>query len=99
MSWSLERKRSLFGGAISCSFPSTFLDVSDFREVPDNQEVFTDISTERTIIVELLEYVDCEDVMEASLTHFRELASINDSKTCEIEQFEAVDDRCSPGLR
>ena len=30
--------RSLFGGAITLSLPQRFLDVSDFRPVPDNQE-------------------------------------------------------------
>ncbi len=30
--------RGLFGGAITLSLPQRFLDVSDFRPVPDNQE-------------------------------------------------------------
>lgn len=32
----------LFGGAIVASIPSTFEDVSDIRQVPDNQEVYLD---------------------------------------------------------
>eukprot|EP00727_Mastigamoeba_balamuthi_P007901 m51a1_g3731 hypothetical protein (173) ;mRNA; r:27781-28497 len=35
--------------------PEKFADVSDVREVPDNQEVFADIDTDQCIIVELLE--------------------------------------------
>ncbi len=29
----------LFGGAIELSFPERFVDVSDFRPIPDHQEV------------------------------------------------------------
>ena len=29
----------LFGGAVELSFPSRMVDVSDFRTIPDNQEV------------------------------------------------------------
>lgn len=31
--------RDLFGGAVKLSLPSRLVDVSDFRPVPDNQEV------------------------------------------------------------
>ncbi|KAL2649415.1 hypothetical protein R1flu_017543 [Riccia fluitans] len=48
--------RPLFGGAITCRVPARFLDVSDVREVPDNQEVLCDYDREESIIIELLEY-------------------------------------------
>jgi hypothetical protein len=38
--------------------PSSYADVSDFRPVPDNQEVFADPMTDRSIIIEILEYED-----------------------------------------
>ena len=31
--------RQLFGGAVELSVPARMVDVSDFRTVPDNQEV------------------------------------------------------------
>lgn len=31
--------RELFGGAVELSFPPRMIDVSDFRPIPDNQEV------------------------------------------------------------
>lgn len=31
--------RQLFGGAVDLSLPARMVDVSDFRTVPDNQEV------------------------------------------------------------
>ena len=34
--------RELFGGAITVDLPTRLVDVSDFRPVPDNQEVWTD---------------------------------------------------------
>lgn len=33
--------RALFGGAIDVVLPKGFIDLSDFRQVPDHQEVFT----------------------------------------------------------
>lgn len=33
--------RSLFGGAIELGIPERFVDVSEYRPVPDNQEVVT----------------------------------------------------------
>ncbi|BBM97093.1 hypothetical protein MPTK1_1g02960 [Marchantia polymorpha subsp. ruderalis] len=48
--------RLLFGGAITCRVPSRFVDVSDIREVPDNQEVLCDYDREESIIIELLEF-------------------------------------------
>ena len=38
-------ERPLYGGALSCSFPGYFLDASDFRPVPDNQEVCESLLT------------------------------------------------------
>lgn len=48
-------KMMLFGGAISCNFPPRFKDVSDVREVPNNQEVFQDPARDESFIIELLE--------------------------------------------
>ena len=47
--------RPLFGGAIKCLVPTTFVDASVFRQVPDNQEVFVDQGGDNSFIVELLE--------------------------------------------
>ena len=56
--------RDLFGGAMRTALPDRFVDVSTFRQVPDNQEVFTDPSSEQSIIVEILEYVSAADMAE-----------------------------------
>ncbi|KAK2981298.1 hypothetical protein RJ640_006999 [Escallonia rubra] len=48
-------ERALFGGAIASTFPLRFQDVSNVREVPDNQEVFVDPTRDESLIFELLE--------------------------------------------
>ena len=48
-------KRALFGGALESFIPGGFVDVSEFRQVPDNQEVFVDARSNRSIIIELLD--------------------------------------------
>lgn len=51
----------LFGGNIICTLPSTVIDVSGFRQVPDNQEVFLlESNTDKSIIIELLESPDTD---------------------------------------
>lgn len=46
--------RQLFGGMVSIQCPSRFVDVSDFRPVPDHQEVLADASADQSVIVEIL---------------------------------------------
>ena len=59
--------KPLFGGAMSSSFPSTgWIDISDVRQVPDNQEIFIEDPSTTTrsggqnppaqIVVEIVEY-------------------------------------------
>lgn len=47
-------QRPLFGGMASMAMPSRMQDVSDFRPVPDHQEVHADGATDQSIIVEIL---------------------------------------------
>ena len=72
--WSTQQ---CFGGAISVRLPSEFVNVSDVRQVPDNQEVFVDDTTGASVIVELLERVDDVDDANAARYHFDELARSN----------------------
>lgn len=48
------RLHRLFGGAIEMQFPQRIIDVSDFRPVPDSQEVFTDAAQHQSLIVEVV---------------------------------------------
>ncbi|KAI0150632.1 Mog1p/PsbP-like protein [Xylariaceae sp. FL1272] len=47
----------LFGGALVCDLPTKFADVSQLRQVPDNQEVYIDKDGFTSIIVEINERV------------------------------------------
>lgn len=44
----------LFGGAVEMAFPQRLIDVSDFRPVPDHQEVYADGGEDQSLIVEVL---------------------------------------------
>lgn len=86
-------EKDLYGGAFTAFLPEGARDVSDFRQIPDNQEVFTHAETDQSIIVEIMEYVeDTDDV--AIKTHFEDLAQGNevsphDSQILHAEQMPA----------
>jgi hypothetical protein len=67
--------RGLFGGAIVGDLSVNFSDASNFRQVPDNQEVFVDGDV--SIIIELLEQETSVSGLPAIQYHFRELAESN----------------------
>ncbi len=68
--------RPLFGGAIRCLVPNSFSDVSLIRQVPDNQEVFADPSSDSSLIIEVLEASTpaSEDPRGAAAWHWDALA-------------------------
>ncbi|XP_055520941.1 ran guanine nucleotide release factor isoform X2 [Leucoraja erinacea] len=69
--------RTLFGGAFSVTLPPHSIDVSDIREIPDNQEVFLHSATDQSIIVELLEYQRQVPDVDAARYHFEDVTAIN----------------------
>lgn len=64
----------LFGGTIHADIPGNLQDASDFREVPDNQEVYvgTFRDTDVCVIVELMEPVPETDLIAALSHHVAE---------------------------
>ncbi|CAG8504106.1 9503_t:CDS:2 [Paraglomus brasilianum] len=72
--------RSLFGGAISTYIPPNFIDVSDIRQVPDNQEVYADVDTDQSIVVEILQLAQEASDDDAAKFHFDSLAHDNDAE-------------------
>jgi len=71
-------EQELFGGNMKMLLPSGGQDVSDMRQVPDNQEVFVHNSTDQSIMIELLTLVQETDE-QALRTHFEDLAASNDA--------------------
>lgn len=81
--WTL---RPLFGGAMTAALPLRFVDVSDFRQVPDSQEVFADASSDQSIITEVLDMIADADATMAAEAHFLFLGQDNDATTTIVEQ-------------
>ncbi|KAH6623485.1 hypothetical protein F5144DRAFT_363078 [Chaetomium tenue] len=52
------KRTPLFGGALECDLPEKFADVSQIRQVPDNQEVYIDQNGFTSIIFDITQRVD-----------------------------------------
>ena len=69
----------LYGGAVTTVLPAGIVDVSDMRQVPDNQEVFIieDGDKDVSIIFDLLEQVDVQDINAALRMHIDDMLETN----------------------
>ncbi|XP_076009412.1 ran guanine nucleotide release factor [Genypterus blacodes] len=72
-----DSRSPLFGGALSAFIPHSATDVSELREIPDNQEVFVHAHTDQSLIVELLEYQGQVADQDAARYHFEDIAGSN----------------------
>eukprot|EP00316_Scyphosphaera_apsteinii_P025194 CAMPEP_0119299986 /NCGR_PEP_ID=MMETSP1333-20130426/1993_1 /TAXON_ID=418940 /ORGANISM="Scyphosphaera apsteinii, Strain RCC1455" /LENGTH=149 /DNA_ID=CAMNT_0007301601 /DNA_START=76 /DNA_END=522 /DNA_ORIENTATION=- len=64
---------------MTIALPVGWIDASDLRPVPDNQEVWLEHGDgDRSLVVELLERVHGED-SESAVVHFQEIAATNDA--------------------
>ncbi|KAF7728614.1 hypothetical protein EC973_005841 [Apophysomyces ossiformis] len=81
--------RELFGGAIVAPINPTFVDASQFRQIPDNQEVFLDMQTQQSLIVELLEAVDAQNE-DIARYHFEQVASDNEAVEYKVNTVQSV---------
>mmetsp|Transcript_32571 Transcript_32571/g.95333 ORF Transcript_32571/g.95333 Transcript_32571/m.95333 type:complete len:188 (-) Transcript_32571:258-821(-) len=88
----------LYGGAMTCELPRSFVDASQMREVPDHQEVWVDTATDRSFIVEVLDR-KTEVPDDQAITFFLEdLASFNDAKEAAVLISRRAADEETPGL-
>eukprot|EP00571_Detonula_confervacea_P002548 CAMPEP_0172318650 /NCGR_PEP_ID=MMETSP1058-20130122/35477_1 /TAXON_ID=83371 /ORGANISM="Detonula confervacea, Strain CCMP 353" /LENGTH=200 /DNA_ID=CAMNT_0013033529 /DNA_START=8 /DNA_END=607 /DNA_ORIENTATION=+ len=71
----------LFGGAITVSVPSTWRDVSQVRQVPDNQEVYQDCTEETgaVLVFEILQYQSDVENSNACSFFLKDLADANEA--------------------
>jgi hypothetical protein len=67
----------LFGGAIEALIPAHFQDASQFRQIPDNQEVFVAGDSDDSVIIELLEPASMDD-------HIQEVLDLNEAQSAEF---------------
>ncbi|XP_028654193.1 ran guanine nucleotide release factor [Erpetoichthys calabaricus] len=68
-----------FSGYFSGVLPHGYKDISEVRDIPDNQEVFVHPHTDQSIIIELLEYQEHVGDAVAAKYHFEDLASSNEA--------------------
>lgn len=81
--------RPLFGGAFQLDLPDNFLDVSQLRQVPDNQEVFVSKDSDESFVIELLETPDAS--LDSSIEyHWKDLCEANTASECKILKSENV---------
>jgi len=78
--------------------PEAFKDASIIREVPDNQEVYVDINTDQSIIVELLEQAEASND-ECGLYHFKQLAEDNNADNYEIIKNDNIAPQDIPNIK
>ncbi|KZV70487.1 Mog1p/PsbP-like protein [Peniophora sp. CONT] len=80
----MSSKRDLFGGAITATLPTSLIDASDLRQIPDTQEVFLSPTSDVSIILEILESVPATDLIDAAKYHFNSLAHDNDATAATV---------------
>eukprot|EP01114_Cavostelium_apophysatum_P024870 TRINITY_DN9917_c0_g1_i1.p1 TRINITY_DN9917_c0_g1~~TRINITY_DN9917_c0_g1_i1.p1 ORF type:complete len:205 (-),score=32.14 TRINITY_DN9917_c0_g1_i1:4-618(-) len=90
--------RELFGGAMLIQIPPQFEDVSDIREIPDNQEVFTNIDQDQTIIIEITETAKKVDLADLARFNFDQLASDNEAKESKVLETFILPQDAMPNL-
>ncbi|KAJ8342975.1 hypothetical protein SKAU_G00329030 [Synaphobranchus kaupii] len=83
--------RPLFGGALTAVIPHSASDISELREIPDNQEVFVHKQTDQSLMVDLLEYQAHVQDIEAARYHFEDLAGSNEASSLESSEVVHVE--------
>ncbi|VDN97402.1 unnamed protein product [Rodentolepis nana] len=81
-------QQPLYGGALEIQLPSPANDVSNFRQVPDNQEIFVNPANNQSIIVDILEALSEPDLVEAVKFHFQEIAECNSATETIVDSVE-----------
>eukprot|EP00658_Telonema_sp_P-2_P062479 TRINITY_DN51158_c0_g1_i2.p1 TRINITY_DN51158_c0_g1~~TRINITY_DN51158_c0_g1_i2.p1 ORF type:complete len:185 (-),score=50.66 TRINITY_DN51158_c0_g1_i2:319-873(-) len=75
----LSSPRPLWGGAVSVSLPERFIDISQFRDVPDFQEAFTDPHADQCVTFETLELLPEFEDDKIALHHWEQLMEHNEA--------------------
>ena len=73
------KEARLYGGCFALKLPVGFVDVSDFRDLPDTQECWAHAETDQSFIVEILAHEDKVDGETSAVFYFNDIASCNDS--------------------
>ncbi|SGZ58322.1 CIC11C00000002461 [Sungouiella intermedia] len=87
----------LYGGAITANLPQGAIDVSDFRQIPDTQEVFLlekPNGLDQSIIFDLLERVDASSLPEVIAVHLDDILEGAATNIAPLESMEHPVLRC-----
>eukprot|EP00197_Chlamydomonas_leiostraca_P012914 CAMPEP_0202864604 /NCGR_PEP_ID=MMETSP1391-20130828/4776_1 /ASSEMBLY_ACC=CAM_ASM_000867 /TAXON_ID=1034604 /ORGANISM="Chlamydomonas leiostraca, Strain SAG 11-49" /LENGTH=189 /DNA_ID=CAMNT_0049544361 /DNA_START=94 /DNA_END=660 /DNA_ORIENTATION=- len=77
-------KRELYGGAIELHIPARFVDISDFRPVPDHQEVWADAREDQSLVVEVVERLEAGNA-ECGRVAWQDAAEAAESSHSELQ--------------
>ncbi|KAL4857856.1 Ran guanine nucleotide release factor [Chlorella vulgaris] len=104
-------QRSLFGGAMQLHFPLRLVDISDFRPVPDHQEVFADASLDQSLVVEIVVSMSSQQIYravvqehqpvpdaEAASFFFHDQAANNEAQHAQIDMQYVLSQQDVPDL-
>jgi len=91
-------ERPLYGGAITAAIPKRFNDCSDFRHIPDHQEVWADADTDQSVIIELNSLDDSVSDAEAAMHYMRELAAANEAHSMQVVSTGVLEAAAMPGF-
>ncbi|MDP2434382.1 MAG: Ran-interacting Mog1 family protein [archaeon] len=81
--------RELWGGAVTVRLPGGYIDSSDCRPLPDNQEVFVHMTTDQSFIFELLEPVDAADYGALGKAHL--MSVLDDNEADDPQHFRVLE--------
>lgn len=90
--------RPLFGGAARMAFPARFVDISDFRPIPDNQEVFADANLDQSLVIEIVECQAGVLDAEAGGFYLEDLAQHNEAVHSQVDSVQALSAADMPGV-
>ncbi|KAH7823458.1 putative Ran-interacting Mog1 protein [Monocercomonoides exilis] len=91
-------KRELFGGAILCELPKTWVDASLGRPIPDNQEIYLHPTNQlKHFVVDILEAVPIAD-KDAISFHYKDLSDANQAENIVIHYNAELDHSYCPRL-
>lgn len=83
----------LFGGAAGCELPINWVDASNVRQVPDNQEVYLDTESEQSVIIEILEFQAEVSDEKACEFFFADLANADGAESVQLERFSEISEK------
>lgn len=90
--------RQLFGGAMSLAMPDRFDDISEHRQVPDNQEVFGDPTQDQSIILEVVEHQPGVANAAAAEYFFQDLAALSQAASMAVTSSSTLRPDQVPGV-